>query len=85
MEVIAITNHVTSHTFNLATIMYPLARAYFRNVSPGWGGGPKTAERTSLGEISAQRWPKTVKFSMVLAATSVSISAEWFRFDNCID
>jgi len=38
----------------------------------------------SLGEISAKRWPKTVKLGSTLAATFLSISDEnyankWFK------
>jgi len=39
--------------------------------------GQKTAPRTALGETSAKRWPKTVKFGTTLA-TSVNIPTEHY-------
>jgi len=44
-------------------------------------GGPKTAQWTSLGEISAKRWPKTVIFRTVLAAT---LMPQWRAQSTCI-
>ena len=37
-------------------------------------GGPKN--HTSLGEISAKRWPQSVKFGNTFVATFLDISAE---------